>query len=231
MSLKLAYVAGGLAAALLVGACSGAKTARLDSAPSTSTAGSGVATTASPPGTSVQTGGSTAVATTAQGVDPSTPEVNPSGDIPDNQVFIDYLAPTGSFAVKVPEGWSRTASGVSVTFTDKLNSITMTSLSTASPPTVDSAKSQDVPAIQAASTHFEAGAVTQVTRKAGAAVLITYRADAAPDPVTGKVLHDELERYAFWRNGTEVVLTLAGPQGADNVDPWKIVTDGFRWTA
>jgi hypothetical protein len=26
------------------------------------------------------------------------------------------------------------------------------------------------------------------------------------------------------------VLTLSGPKGADNVDPWKIVTDSLRYT-
>ncbi|MDT7564604.1 MAG: hypothetical protein QOG76_3228, partial [Pseudonocardiales bacterium] len=25
-------------------------------------------------------------------------------------------------------------------------------------------------------------------------------------------------------------LTLSGPKGADNVDPWRKVTDSLRWT-
>ena len=50
-----------------------------------------------------------------------------------------------------------------------------------------------------------------------------------PDPVTGKVYRDEVERYEFYRNGTESVLTLAGPVGADNVDPWRTVTNSFQW--
>ena len=37
---------------------------------------------------------------------PLKPEKNPPGDIPDNQVFIDYSSPLG-FALKVPEGWAR----------------------------------------------------------------------------------------------------------------------------
>ncbi|MDT4904221.1 MAG: hypothetical protein QOH52_2237, partial [Pseudonocardiales bacterium] len=39
-----------------------------------------------------------------------------------------------------------------------------------------------------------------------------------------------VERYEFWKNGNEVVLTLAAPVGADNVDPWRKVTDSFAWT-
>jgi hypothetical protein len=71
--------------------------------------------------------------------------------------------------------------------------------------------------------------VTTVNRKAGPAVLIRYSANSPIDPVTGKSVVDSVERYEFWRNGQEVILTLAGPQGADNVDPWRTVTDSFRW--
>jgi hypothetical protein len=33
----------------------------------------------------------------------------------------------------------------------------------------------------------------------------------------------------FTRGGRTAVLTLSGPRGADNVDPWRIVTDSLRW--
>jgi len=155
--------------------------------------------------------------------------VNPSGDIPDTQVFVAYTDASGSFSLKVPEGWARSEVNGSVGFTDKLNTIRIESTPAPSAPTVDSATRTEVPAIQAAAKNFENPKVATVDRKAGAAVLITYRADAPPDPVTAKVVHDEVERYEFWRNGTEVILTLSGPAGADNIDPWRIVTDSFAW--
>lgn len=68
-----------------------------------------------------------------------------------------------------------------------------------------------------------------VQRAAGPAVLITYQAISAPDAVTGKSVTEAVERYEFWRGGQEVVLTLSAPQGADNVDPWRMITDSFRW--
>src|SRR5262245_28306010 len=68
----------------------------------------------------------TTPATTAQaGVNPNGPETNPAGDIPDNQVFVDYTPPAGGFTVKVPEGWARSSRSGAVTFADKLNSVTM----------------------------------------------------------------------------------------------------------
>jgi hypothetical protein len=164
------------------------------------------------------------------GVDPNAPEVNPPGDIPDDQVFVAYTPPAAGFSVKVPEGWARSEPGGGVVvFTDNLNSIRMETVAAASAPTVASAEQSEVPAITAAVKNIASTRATAVTRKAGRAVLITYRADSSPDAVTGKVRRLDVERYEFWRNGTQVILTLSGPQGADNVDPWRIVTDSFGW--
>ena len=73
-------------------------------------------------------------------------------------------------------------------------------------------------------------AATSVTRKAGTGVLATYEIGSTPNPVTGKKASLVVERYVFFHNGKDIILTLSGPKGADNVDPWKIVTDSVRWT-
>src|SRR5438105_1112341 len=56
---------------------------------------------------------------------PVAPEVNPPGDIPDNQVFITFKSPAG-FSVKVPEGWARLDSPNETVFSDKYDQITLT---------------------------------------------------------------------------------------------------------
>ena len=160
---------------------------------------------------------------------PSTTEANVTGDIPDNQVFVAFAHPTGGFAVKVPEGWARSETSGAMVFSDKLNSIRMETKPAAAAPSVESAQSLEVPTISSAASGFQLGKVTSVKRKAGPAVLITYQADAAPDPVTGKIVRDDVERYEFWQPATEVILTLSGPKGSDNVDPWRIVTDSFAF--
>ena len=174
-------------------------------------------------------GGSTpTTATPPSAASRNAPEVNPAGDIPDNQVFVPYSPPGGRFTVKVPEGWGRTARAGTVSFTDKLNTISMETRPAPAAPTVASARQADLPAIRSASRRYEPGSVTQVRRAGGDVVLVTFKADAPADPVTGKVVHDAVERYEFWR-GAEAILTLAGPVGADNVAPWRIVSDSFRW--
>jgi hypothetical protein len=161
--------------------------------------------------------------------DPNTAENNPPGDIPDNQVFVPYKS-SGGFTVSVPEGWARTKNGDAVTFTDKLNSVTVSYQPADAAPTVQSATDNEVPQIESSVSNYSAGDVSTVTRSGGDAILITYEADSPKDPVTGKVVRDAVERYEFYKNGTEAILTLSGPVGADNVDPWMIVSDSFKWT-
>lgn len=163
-------------------------------------------------------------------VDPNAAEVSPPGDIPDNQAFVAYAPPGADFSVKVPEGWARTNDGDATTFTDKLNSIRIESQSAEGAPTVGSVKKELVPQLARDVEGFSPGDVSSVSRSAGNAILITYQADGKRDPVTGKSARNDVERYIFFDAGEEAILTLSGPEGADNVDPWMIVTDSLRWT-
>lgn len=160
---------------------------------------------------------------------PNAPEINSAGDIPDGQVFVPYTPAGASFVVRVPQGWAQSAAGSAVVFTDKFNSVRIESVPRSQAPDVASARAQEVPQLQSSVRGFQPGQVTMVQRSSGPAVLITYQATSAPDAVTGKSVTEAVERYEFWLAGQEVVLTLSAPQGADNVDPWRIVTDSFRW--
>jgi hypothetical protein len=161
------------------------------------------------------------------GAAPAT-EINPAGDIPDNQVFVPYQG--AGFTVSVPEGWARTTAGSTVMYSDKYNSIAIEAMPAATAPTTTSAQSTELPKIGSATKGFSGGSVSTVQRKSGAAVLITYGATSQPNSVTGKVAKEAVERYEFWHAGRELVLTLAAPVGSDNVDPWRTVTDSVTWT-
>ncbi|MER6011852.1 hypothetical protein [Streptomyces bluensis] len=211
---KSAAVAAGLVLASAVTAgCSGAA--------SGSGSGSGSRATSATPGTS-STGSTPHAAPT---------ETNPPGDIPDNQAYVAFQPSSGfaGFTVKVPEGWARTTKGSTTVFTDKLNRVQISPAVASAAPTVGSVTNTVVPRLRTQVPKFANPKVTVVKRKAGTAVLLTYRGDSAPDPVTGKVVRDAFERYAFYRQGHEAHLTLSGPVNADNVDPWRIVSDSFGW--
>jgi hypothetical protein len=182
---------------------------------------------ASPPATSNGSNSSSGPATTAT----ETPEAAQAGDIPDNQAFVTFTFAAGHYSVKVPEGWAQSATGGEVSFTDKFNLIALSSSTAASAPTVDSAKTNELPAVQADTRNFSLRSVTTVTRAGQPVILVIYQGDSAPDAVTGKVVTLSFERYEYWKSGTEAIVTLSSPVGSDNVDPWRTITGSFTWTA
>jgi hypothetical protein len=156
-------------------------------------------------------------------------EFRPPGDIPDNQVFVPYSVPGSHVQIKVPEGWARSTQGAASTFSDHFNSITIQAQATSTAPTISSAQRQDVSALKKAGPPISAVNISRITRTHGHAVLITYHQDSQPDPVTNKVAVEAVQRYEFFQNGEEAILTLSGPVNADNVDPWRIVSDSLTW--
>lgn len=185
-------------------------------------------------GLASMTGRTAAPAVSGSGVATTTPPVrvtesNPPGDIPDNQAYVAYRPAGGTVSVKVPEGWARSVTGTSTAFSDKLNRIEVITSKTGTAPTPNGVARTDVARLKSSAPSFTLGKVSTVSRPAGNAVLLTYQVDSAPDPVTGKVVRDAVERYSFFRNGTRVDLSLIGPVNADNVDPWKIVSNSVAW--
>jgi hypothetical protein len=156
-------------------------------------------------------------------------EDNAAGDIPDNQAFVPYRSDTGGFELKVPEGWARTDGANSVMFTDRLNIIQVNWQTTTTPPSVQRANAQDVPALQSSQPGFQLRQVATVKMPAGTAVRIDSQEDSPTNSVTGKKYRLDVYRYEFFQNGKQAILMLSAPVGADNVDPWRIVSESFKW--
>jgi hypothetical protein len=211
-------VAGVIAATAILAACSGTPTPATSSGRAPSTAPSSAPPTAT-----------TTAATTGQPA-PRATESNPPGDIPDNTAYVSFSPAGGGYSVKIPEGWARTSGATTTSFTDKLNSIEVSSTAAPGQPSVASVTNTDIAALKAKVPKFAVGKVSTVVRQGGTAILLTYQGDSAPDQVTGKVVRDAFERYTFYRAGKRVDLTLSGPTNADNVDPWRIVSNSLRWS-
>jgi hypothetical protein len=150
-------------------------------------------------------------------------ESSPPGDIPDDIAFVPYHSTKGGWTITVPEGWSRTTAGTTVTFTDKLNTVQVDA-EPGPPVTEAAAKKTDVPALAATTRSFTLVGVSTASLPAGPAVLISYQANSDPNPVTGKQYRLDVLRYELFRHGSRTTLTLLSPVGADNVDPWRIVS-------
>jgi hypothetical protein len=162
--------------------------------------------------------------------EPAVPaESNPPGDIPDNTQFVKFHSTKGSWTVSVPEGWARSTTGTTVTFTDKLNTVQVDAQA-GTAVTVASVKKHDVPLLAASTRAFKLIDVSPTSLPAGPAVLISYQANSDPNAVTGKQYRLDVLRYILFHNGVRTTLTLLSPVGADNVDPWRIVTQSLRLT-
>ncbi|UVK43031.1 hypothetical protein BPNPMPFG_004780 [Mesorhizobium sp. AR07] len=155
-------------------------------------------------------------------------EKNPPGDIPDTQVFIDYAA-QGGFTMKVPEGWARSDHADGASFVDKLDGVVVSVAKADAAPTVESAKTDYVPKLEAAGRAIRVTAVKQVKLPAGSAIRIIYTSNSEPNAVTNKQVRLENERYLYFKDGKLVTLELYAPKGADNVDQWQLMSTSFQW--
>ncbi|WP_245472265.1 hypothetical protein [Rhizobium jaguaris] len=159
---------------------------------------------------------------------PAAAEKNPPGDIPDNQVFIDYVSRLG-FSLKVPEGWARTDLANGVSFTDKLDGIVVNQSDMAGAPTVEGVRKDYIPGLEKEAGAVSIGSVKAVKLPAGNAIRINYASNSEPNAVTNKRIRLENQRFLFFKNGKLVALELYAPLGADNADQWKLMSESFRW--
>lgn len=156
------------------------------------------------------------------------PEKNPPGDIPDNQVFIDYQSPLG-FTIKVPEGWARRQASDGATFSDKYNTIELMVAQRAESIDVSGVKQKEVIDLERTGKAVRISSIKPTSLPSGTAIVVAYGSNSESNPVTNKAIRLENERYFFWKDGKLVTLTLSAPFGADNADQWLLMAKSFRW--
>jgi hypothetical protein len=155
-------------------------------------------------------------------------EQNPPGDIPDDLAFVPYTNAAGGYSFTHPEGWAQTESGSRVGFTDKLNGVAASVEAATTPPTEASARSVDVPRLARSTPAFELHKISPISLPAGSGVLIVFRRNSDPDPVTGRAYRDEVQEYEIFAHGKVARLDLYGPVGADNVDAYQTMSTSLR---
>lgn len=83
-------------------------------------------------------------------------------------------------------------------------------------------------------TFKEKANVVHITVKPGTAKnkqgeKTTVTRQSAPDPVTGKSLPLTVDVYEFEQGGKVAVLELSTPEGVDNVDAYRLISESFAW--
>lgn len=157
------------------------------------------------------------------------PEVNPPGDIPDSQAFVNFDSAAGGYGLDVPEGWARTENGTGVSFVDKFDGVQVAIAPVSAAPTAATARDNEAKRIASSGHAVTITGVSEVTLPSGNAIVIKYTSNSDANAVTDKRLRLENEAILYFRNGKEATLTLWAPLGADNVDQWDRMEKSFRW--
>jgi len=193
------------------------------------------------------TAGTTAVATAGPaaaapadspgGSQPVTPEPsdaateapggNTSGDVPDNAVFLTYRGSAPGFSIQYVEGWQVTRQPAGVLIRDKDSSETVTMVA----PQADVAtyvQSTDLPSLQAQPGFV---LIKQNTVKVGSSsyIHLVFHQISPPDSVTGKQVPQTVDRYYVPGPAALAIVSLATPDGVDNVDAFRTMIVSFAW--
>lgn len=157
------------------------------------------------------------------------PEVNPPGDIPDSQAFVNYESTSGGYQLDTPEGWARTEAGSGVKFVNKFDGVSVAVARAGAAPTVASARANEAKQIQTKGRAVTITGISEANLPGGKAIVIKYTSNSEPNKVTNRSIRLENVAYLFHENGKEATLTVWAPKGADNVDQWNRMSRSFHW--
>jgi hypothetical protein len=143
-------------------------------------------------------------------------------------VFLTYRSAAWQFLVQYVEGWQVTTrpDGVEIRDKDSSEVVSVVQL----PNDVAAwVASTDLPSLK---SQRGFSLVKQNRVKVGALTLIhlVYHALSAADPVTGKQVASTIDRF-YVPGPALAVISLATPDGVDNVDAFRQIIGSFRWTA
>jgi hypothetical protein len=151
-----------------------------------------------------------------------------SGDVPDNAVFLTYEGANAGYSIQYVEGWQVTPKGDGVVIKDKDSSETVAIVGTPADVAAFVA-STDLPALQAQAGFM---LVKQDTVKVGSSryVHLVFHQNSPPDSVTGKQVPQTVDRYYVPGPNGLAVVSLATPNGVDNVDAFRQMIESFKWS-
>jgi len=144
-----------------------------------------------------------------------------AGDIPDNQVFVALRNTAAGYSIKYPEGWAQRGAGKNVTFRDKNNVVRV--VIRAGGPRSAAQIRQELRGVKVQKQP------EQLSLAGSQAFKVVYTTEGAPNPVTGKRVTLQVDRYYLPHGSGEAVVDLGAPVGVDNVDAYRLMIESFKW--
>ena len=213
-------VAASLAAMLVAAGCGASPSSTSASSPPPSAS---PPPTASPAPPSAPATGQAAGALTGEAASAS------AGDIPDNQVFLTLNDKALGFSMKYPEGWAQKAKGNALTIQDKNNIVRVAVAGVAAPYGRNRSRSE-LSALKQKEPSLKAGTPTgrdglRPSRDQG-----HLHDGQRPQSSDRQARHAGWSTaYYFWQGGKVAVMGLGTPQGVDNVDAYRLMSESFAW--
>ncbi len=158
-------------------------------------------------------------------------DVSPAGDIPDNAVFLTHTSAAGHYSIQYVEGWQHQDlpdSGVEFRDKDSSEQVTLVPL----PPGGDIqgyVVTVDEPALKTSAASYQRLSVDTVGVRGTQVPHLRYTTLAPPNPVTGKRVLLDVDRYYVAGPARLAILTLSTPHGVDNVDAFRQMLESFAW--
>lgn len=151
-----------------------------------------------------------------------------SGDVPDNAVFLTYHGAGPVFSIQYVEGWQVTPRTDGVVIRDKDSSESVGIVA----PQADVAgyvSGTDLPALKAQPGFV---LIKQDSVKIGTStyVHLSYHQPSPADSVTGKQVPQTADRYYVPGTYGLAIVSLATPDGVDNVDAFRQMITSFSWS-
>lgn len=165
---------------------------------------------------------------TSQSQAPDTGGGTTTGDVPDNAIYLTYHQAALHFSIKYVEGWQVTTQPDGVVIRDKDSSETVAVVQYSGDPGAY-VTSTDLPVLQALS-GFQIVKRDMVKVGSASYVHLVFHLPSPPDPVTGKQVPSTVDRYYVPGSGVLAIVSLATPDGVDNVDAFRIMIESFKWS-
>lgn len=151
-----------------------------------------------------------------------------SGDVPDTAVFLTYHDAGHGFSIQYVQGWQVTPSADGVQIRDKDSSETVRIVPAPADITTY-VSGTDITALRVQPGYRLENQDT-VTVKGINLIHLRYQILSPPDPVTGNQVPSFADRYYVPGTHSLAIVSLATPQGVDNVDAFQQMIESFAWS-
>jgi hypothetical protein len=165
----------------------------------------------------------------AEAREPAVEEAAPDQGVLGDQRFAAFRNRAAGYAIELPELWTRRGSLDDVTFEHAGSLVRVIAARSGSGLTIKRAWHELVQLSRSRRTSVVTGRPRRVTVNGLDAIRSRYSTLSPRDPLTGKRVTLEIDRYQIAGPGRVATVELVGPRGLEDTGVRRRVIESFRW--